>query len=64
MLDAILIAIACWVGLSIVFGPLVGRGFRILRRSVPDPIPERVSAAGTRAVVRSSLASAGARVPW
>jgi len=57
--DAILIAIACWVGLSIVLGLLIGRGLRILGRPVPDPISGRVSAAGTRAVARSSLASAG-----
>jgi hypothetical protein len=56
--DAILIGIACWAGLSIVLGLLIGRGFRILGRSVPDPIPERVSAARTRPVARSSLASA------
>ena len=49
MLEAILLAISCWVGLSIILGPLVGRGFRVLAPSVPDPIPARVSAARAHA---------------
>lgn len=63
-MDVILLAIACWVGVSITLSLLLGRAFKILGRSVSDPNPERVSAAGTRAAVRSSSASAArTRIP-
>jgi hypothetical protein len=60
-LDAIVIAIACWVGLSIVLGPLVGRGLRVLEPAGKRVLPElnEMRAGGQRRALERTLPPPG-----